>query len=238
MAAPRAAPPRVDAILFDMDGVLTLSEGLSRAVAARMMGDMYGVQVDPQEYVKFVGQGEAVFLGGVAAAHGVAAPVDELKAAFFAAYEVACADPATDIAGPGARDLVRACRGAGLRVAVASSADLVKVRMNLAAAGFEMEADFDAVVTADAFDKLKPSPDIFLAASAQLGVPPARCVVIEDAPAGVEAARAAGMRVLGVCTTLGESEMRAQNPDDVATDTSEVTVDRLRALVDVRAKAA
>jgi len=233
-----ATPPAVAAVLFDMDGVLTLSENLSRAVAAVMMRERYGVAVDPAEYVKFVGQGEAVFLGGVAASHGVTASVDELKAAFFAAYEVACADPGTDIAGPGARDLVRACRAAGLRVAVASSADLVKVRMNLAAAGFDLENDFDAVVTADEFEKLKPAPDIFLAAAAILSTPACACVVIEDAPAGIEAARAAGMRVLGVCTTLREDEMRALTPDDVAKDTSEVTVERLLALMDVRTTAA
>lgn len=53
---------------------------------------------------------------------------------------------------------------------------------------------FDAVVSADLFERLKPSPDIFLAASKALGVPPSQCVVIEDALAGVQAARAAGMR--------------------------------------------
>ena len=63
---------------------------------------------------------------------------------------------------------------------------------NLKLVGFQAEQDFDAIVSADLFERLKPAPDIFLAAAAQLGIDPASCVVIEDAAAGVQAARAAG----------------------------------------------
>ena len=62
---------------------------------------------------------------------------------------------------------------------------------NLKAAGLPVSL-FDAIVSADKFERLKPAPDIFLAAAAALNVPPAQCVVIEDALAGVQAARAAG----------------------------------------------
>ena len=62
---------------------------------------------------------------------------------------------------------------------------------NLAAAGFAA-ADFDAVVAADDFEAIKPAPDIFLAAARMMGVAAADCVVVEDAPAGIHAAKAAG----------------------------------------------
>jgi len=65
------------------------------------------------------------------------------------------------------------------------------VDANLAAAGFA-EADFDAVVSASGFSAIKPAPDIFLAAARLTGITPAACVVVEDAPAGIQAARAAG----------------------------------------------
>jgi HAD superfamily hydrolase (TIGR01509 family) len=65
------------------------------------------------------------------------------------------------------------------------------VDANLAAAGFTLE-DFDAIVSADGFKAIKPAPDIFLAASELVGVGPKACVVLEDAPAGIKAARAAG----------------------------------------------
>jgi beta-phosphoglucomutase-like phosphatase (HAD superfamily) len=69
---------------------------------------------------------------------------------------------------------------------------LPQVDANLAASGFDAAADFDTIVSADLFEQLKPAPDIFLAAASNLGSRPANCVVIEDAAAGVQAARAAG----------------------------------------------
>ena len=93
------------------------------------MGDLYGLDVDPSEYIPFLGTGEAKFLGGVAAARGVTdVDMQVLKAAFFAAYAAACAAPGVDIGAPGARALVAACRAAGLKTALASSADRVKAR--------------------------------------------------------------------------------------------------------------
>lgn len=68
----------------------------------------------------------------------------------------------------------------------------VQVDANLKLVGFNAEADFDAIVSADLFERLKPAPDIFLAAAREVGVEPSACVVVEDAAAGVQAARAAG----------------------------------------------
>ncbi len=63
---------------------------------------------------------------------------------------------------------------------------------------------FDAAISSEEVKAGKPAPDVFLAAAAKLGVDPRDCVVIEDAPAGVEAARRAGMKSIGVLTTHGE----------------------------------
>ncbi|HKP11386.1 MAG TPA: HAD family phosphatase, partial [Blastocatellia bacterium] len=60
---------------------------------------------------------------------------------------------------------------------------------------------FDAIVSAEEVERGKPDPQIFLTAAAKVRTPPARCVVVEDAPAGTEAARRAGMRAIGVLTT-------------------------------------
>lgn len=67
-----------------------------------------------------------------------------------------------------------------------------QVDCNLLLVGFKAADDFDAIVSADLFERLKPAPDIFMAAAAQLGVDARHCVVVEDAAAGVQAARAAG----------------------------------------------
>jgi HAD superfamily hydrolase (TIGR01509 family) len=217
-------------VLFDMDGVLCESETISRLAAAEAMRELYGIDADPSEFAAFTGMGEAIFLGGVCAARGVTNfDAAAAKAKFFEVYLSRYCVPGADIACAGARDLVAACRAAGLRTAVASSADLVKVHANLAAADIPLSM-FDAVVSADAFENLKPAPDIFLAAAAELDVAPAACVVIEDAVAGVQAARAARMRVVGVTTTLPEAALRAAGPDMLRGGIGEVGVEDLRAL--------
>ena len=68
----------------------------------------------------------------------------------------------------------------------------LQVDANLKASGFAAAEDFDAIISADKFELLKPAPDIFLAAAQALGVDTDNCLVLEDAPAGVQAARAAG----------------------------------------------
>lgn len=76
---------------------------------------------------------------------------------------------------------------------------MCQVDANLVAAGFG-SSDFDAVVAADKFDAIKPAPDIFLAAARLMGTPPEQCVVVEDAAAGVQAAKNAGRLSLGACS--------------------------------------
>ena len=82
------------------------------------------------------------------------------------------------------------------RQALASSASLLNVDAILG--GLNVEDFFDAIVSAEDVQTGKPDPEVFLVAAARVSAPPARCVVIEDAPAGLEAARLAGMRTIGV----------------------------------------
>ena len=100
---------------------------------------------------------------------------------------------------PGVLDFLRALRRAGIACAVGSSAPRLNVE-----AGMEIldaQGLFAAIVSGDDVTRGKPAPDIFLKAAERLGRTPDECVVFEDAPAGVDAARAAGMRVIGVLTT-------------------------------------
>jgi beta-phosphoglucomutase family hydrolase len=105
---------------------------------------------------------------------------------------------------PGVRRLLHQLKAGGWRQAVASSAPPLNLDVIFAALGV---ADcFDAVVSAEEVERGKPDPQIFLAAAAKVQTPPARCIVIEDAPAGTEAARRAGMRAVGVLTTHAHLE--------------------------------
>src|SRR5258706_7862157 len=97
---------------------------------------------------------------------------------------------------PGAREWLASLRSAGWKQAIASSAPRVNVEMMLRVAG--LEGCLDAIVSADDVTIGKPDPQVFLKAAAKVGVPPSHCIVVEDAAAGVEGARCAGMRSVGV----------------------------------------
>lgn len=102
------------------------------------------------------------------------------------------------------------------RVAVGTSGSQAVARARMAAAGLDVPA---VLVTADDVAHGKPDPDVFLQAARRLGVEPSDCLVVEDAPAGLAAARAAGMASLAVLTSTPRAELEA---DAVVTDLSEV----------------
>jgi HAD superfamily hydrolase (TIGR01509 family) len=190
--------PMIRAAIFDMDGVLTDSEPLINAAAIAMFREK-GLLVQPEDFLPFVGTGEDRYIGGVAEKYGVRL---DLAAAKKRTYEIYLAlVPEQLRAFPGAQALVQACRTYGLKTAVASSADLIKIQANLDKIGLPLPS-WDAVITAEDVVRKKPAPDIFLAAAAKLKLAPKECVVIEDAVNGIEAAKAAGMRCVAVAQTF------------------------------------
>jgi len=105
---------------------------------------------------------------------------------------------------PGAVELVLGLRAAGIKSATATSADRIKLDANLSAIGLK-EADFDALVCGNDVVHKKPFPDIYLEAARRLGVAPADCLVIEDAPEGIRAGKSAGCVCVGLSTTFPAS---------------------------------
>jgi sugar-phosphatase len=97
---------------------------------------------------------------------------------------------------PGAIEVIEFGRLAGLKIGLATSGMRTHAAVSLAETG--LRGMFDAEVTGDEVDNGKPAPDLFLAAASRLGVEPSESVVFEDAPNGVTAAQAAGMRVAAV----------------------------------------
>jgi HAD superfamily hydrolase (TIGR01509 family) len=102
------------------------------------------------------------------------------------------------IAEPGATELVRAIRRSGLPVAVASSSRDTWVAACLER--IEILHEFDAIVSGSDIEHGKPAPDIYLLAAERLGVDPRHCLAIEDAPAGIQSAKNAGMTCWAVRT--------------------------------------
>lgn len=122
---------------------------------------------------------------------------------------------------PGVRTWLERLEQQGYRQAIASSAPRANIEVLLHA--LNIGPYFQAIVSADDVTKGKPDPAIFLRAAAALGVSPARCVVVEDAVAGVQAARRAGMACLAVATTqpvekLSDANLVVERLTDLADD--------------------
>lgn len=122
---------------------------------------------------------------------------DALRREVYARHQTRCeAQPLL----PGVVDRAREARAAGLGTAVASSSLSEWVEGWLARHG--IRALFDAVCTRDEVRQVKPAPDLFLLAAARLGASPAECLVFEDSPNGIRAARAAGMKCVAIPNPL------------------------------------
>jgi len=124
---------------------------------------------------------------------------------------------------PGLLVLLRGLRKAGIRTAVATSAP--KSNVDFLLDGLGIRDCFDLVIDAAGVKKGKPDPEIYLQSARQLGCEPASCVVFEDAQAGIEAGRRAGMKVVGVATTLPAD--RLSQTDLVIKNFSEITVPQI-----------
>lgn len=131
---------------------------------------------------------------------------------------------------PDAVRLVAAVRAAGLVTAAASSSKnahrfLRAVRMEEFTSGSGPLLDaFDVDLSGRDFAHGKPDPEIFVTAADELAVPPSRCVVVEDAVSGIQAAKAGGMAALGVARAGDEDELRGAGADLVVSDLGIVDV--------------
>lgn len=209
----------IEGVIFDMDGVLCDSEPFICEAACRMFDDVHRTTVKPEDFIPFVGAGENRYLGGVAEKYGVPFDLERDKARTYAIYLEIIKGRLHPL--PGAVQFIRNCRGRGLKLALATSADRVKLTGNLRQIGIP-EDTFDAVVTGNEVERKKPDPQIFLLAAQWLGLPARVCLVVEDAPNGVKAAKSAGARCLALTSSFDEKTLRAAGADWIAPDLAHV----------------
>ncbi|ATQ77429.1 beta-phosphoglucomutase [Massilia violaceinigra] len=122
--------------------------------------------------------------------------------------------------------LIALAKEMNVALAVATAAPNANITFTLD--GLDLRRHFDTVVGAADVARGKPHPDVFLLAAERCGVAPEHCIVFEDAPLGVEAARRAGMRAVVLTTTLpAEAFAEFDNVIHIASDFSELTIDAL-----------
>ena len=180
-------------VIFDCDGVLVDSERIVNQVESELL-TRWGWAVSVEEVrALFKGRSFAELEALIAARLAGRLPSDWVYDwAMRTAYEMQ--QHLREVQG--VRAVIERLRAGGVPIAVASQSSLGRVRLSLALCGFD--AYFGAhVSTASMVARPKPAPDVYLHAAASLAAQPADCVVIEDSPSGVRAARAAGMTVYG-----------------------------------------
>jgi HAD superfamily hydrolase (TIGR01509 family) len=208
-----------------MDGVLTDSEWFIAEAGRIMFWETHGLGVSHEDFLPFVGLGENQFLGGVAEKYGL--PGFNLERDKKRTYEIYADIVKGKLkALPGSVAFVRRCRVLDLKIALATSTDYIKMTANLEEINLA-EGVFDALVNGLDVERRKPFPDLFLEAARRIGIEGRFCWVVEDSVGGVTAAKAAGMRCLGLLTTFPEAEIRAAGADLIARDLSALPADVL-----------
>ena len=190
-------------VLFDMDGVLADSEPFICRAAIMMFAEK-GLKVLPDDFKPFVGTGENRYIGGVAEKYGLNVDIEKVKARTYTIYQEIIRGKLKPL--PGAAGFVMKCRELGFRIAVATSADAVKMEANLREIGLPLSA-FDATINGLDVENKKPFPDIYIKAAVSIGLKPEECLVVEDAVSGIKAAKAAGCKCLAVTTSFERAKL-------------------------------
>lgn len=191
------------AVIFDMDGVIVDSEPLHEKAFQQVFEEMGYGTTHGFHFPDYYGRSDKALWLDFIARHAPPQPFDKLMAwkqgRFLTLLEAA--EPIFPPIPSLVSDLARQAR-----LALASGSNHAVIDAVLRMHG--LRTHFETVVSAQDVARGKPAPDIFLHTAQRLGVDPADCVVIEDSAAGVAAARAAGMRVIGITNTLPAGKLQ------------------------------
>lgn len=199
--------PPLTTVIFDFDGVLADTERLHLRAFQEVFQARGWTLRESVYFDRYLGYHDEGLVAAFDADEGLQladrdreALVAE-KGRVFAAYL-----ERGDVLFPDARACIAAL-GTRFTLGIASGALEIEIRHILSAAG--LVDRFRAIVSADDVSACKPDPEPYLTAARRLGVDPAACLAIEDSPPGLEAARAADMRTVGVTTTAPRDHLRA-----------------------------
>jgi HAD superfamily hydrolase (TIGR01509 family) len=199
---------RTEVVIFDCDGVLVDSERLIQEVDLELIRGLGWPITRAEIFTEHLGRSEDEVIANIERRIGRAVPTGFHRDK-AAAYEAVLRERLVAVAG--VAEAITVLRTGGMRMCVASSSPHARIRLSLGLTGLQRLFAEEHLFSAEDVNRGKPAPDLFLHAAATLDARPQLCVVIEDSPAGVEAAKAAGMRVIGYCALtpaalLGEAD--------------------------------
>jgi beta-phosphoglucomutase-like phosphatase (HAD superfamily) len=196
----------VQAVIFDMDGLMLDTEPLYKSAWQRASAEL-GYELDDATHARLVGRPTADCEVALVDQFGAAFRLDDFRARWPTLWKTAATGGGIRTK-PGLFELLTLLAKSALPVAVATSSNADDTTFSLGEAG--LLERFAVVVTGDQVARGKPAPDIYLKAARQLRVDPTRCVALEDSEAGVLAATGAGMTTLLIPDSTPPSDVAAQ----------------------------
>lgn len=182
---------RYDLLIFDFDGTLVPTEDLATRIMTELSAEHLGMNLTPQEFAeRYMGWDLASQFADMELLYG--APLPQ---AFFDALDVAWTTAVETELEPSVGATAALKELASIPRCIASNGTGEHIELALRSTG--LDAYFDRYFCADDVEHPKPAPDIYLLAASTMGVEPDRCLVVEDTRLGVQAARTAGMDVVG-----------------------------------------
>lgn len=219
-------------LIFDVDGVIADTEAVNARATGKVFADLFGLEgVKREDFEAGLGRGAEAYVEAAARVHGLELDKNQLADAVRLRQEYFLRmlekEPLPPF--PGVMELIsEALRDERVRAAIATSSTRAKSHAVLQSAGIPFEKM--AYITGEDVKRKKPDPSLFLTAAHAIEVPPDRCVVIEDAPDGVEAARAAGCKCIAVTNSTTPDKLFGA--DRIVSSLTEVTLDDIFNLVD------
>jgi len=200
---------RLYGLIFDVDGVIADTEAVNARASIKVFEDLLGVKgVKREDFEAGLGRGAEEYVQAGARAHGLQLTEEQIQKATQLRQEyflqILSQEPLLPF--PGVLQLMgKAMERKNFRVAIATSGTLEKSRAVLTTAKVPYQKM--VYITGNEVKNKKPDPELFLLAAKRLGIEPANCVVIEDAPNGVQAANAAGAKCIAVTNSTSAANL-------------------------------
>lgn len=190
-------------VIFDMDGVLADTGPIHFQSWIKMANEDAGVNFTKEFFEESFGQQSIPITRKLVGNNVEQALVEKWANLKENYYREMVKDKLEPL--PGVIELIRDLKKDNIKLAVGSSGPLENVELLLTS--LKIKHYFDVVITAEDVKNGKPAPDVFLIAANRLNLKSEDCIVIEDAPVGIEAAKRAGMKTIGLTTTHKKEEL-------------------------------
>ena len=219
-------------LIFDVDGVIADTEAVNAAASIKVFADLFGAeQVRREDFEAGLGRGAQEYVRAAGRVHGLELTDEQVAVATAARQDeflrILAAEPLCAFGG--VLELMTAAMARDdVRLAIATSSTRVKSEAVLKSA--KVPYDQMEYISGSEVTNKKPHPELFLTAAKRIDVPPSECVVIEDAPNGVAAAKSAGCKCIAV-TNSTTADKLAQ-ADLVIDSVAEVSIERAIGIIE------